>query len=151
MNVFTNTVAAVLLTAAAPCLVGPAGAAPAASLAQLQSHAVPSVQTVQYRRGGWRGGRGRGVGIGAGFVAGALIGGAIAGAPYGYGGYAPYGYSGYAPGYVPQGYIDEDDGDDGYAAGGPGGGAGYCAQRYRSYDPRSGTFLGYDGLRHPCP
>jgi hypothetical protein len=27
----------------------------------------------------------------------------------------------------------------------------YCARRYRSYDPASGTFLGYDGLRHPCP
>lgn len=27
----------------------------------------------------------------------------------------------------------------------------YCAQRYRSYDPGSGTYLGYDGLRHPCP
>ena len=26
----------------------------------------------------------------------------------------------------------------------------YCAQRYRSYDPASGTYLGYDGLRHPC-
>jgi BA14K-like protein len=28
--------------------------------------------------------------------------------------------------------------------------ASYCAQRYRSYDPASGTYLGYDGLRHPC-
>jgi hypothetical protein len=27
----------------------------------------------------------------------------------------------------------------------------YCAQRYRSYDPASGTYLGYDGQRHPCP
>ena len=27
----------------------------------------------------------------------------------------------------------------------------YCAQRYRSYDPDSGTYLGYDGNRHPCP
>src|SRR5262245_3221402 len=27
----------------------------------------------------------------------------------------------------------------------------YCARRYRSYDPRSGTFLGNDGRRHPCP
>lgn len=27
----------------------------------------------------------------------------------------------------------------------------YCMQRYRSYDPASGTFLGYDGMRHPCP
>jgi hypothetical protein len=25
-----------------------------------------------------------------------------------------------------------------------------CAQRYRSYDPASATFLGYDGRRHPC-
>jgi hypothetical protein len=27
----------------------------------------------------------------------------------------------------------------------------YCAQRYRSYDPRSGTYLNYDGNRYPCP
>jgi len=25
-----------------------------------------------------------------------------------------------------------------------------CGQRYRSYDPASGTFFGYDGRRHPC-
>jgi hypothetical protein len=25
-----------------------------------------------------------------------------------------------------------------------------CAQRYRSYDPASGTYLGRDGLRHRC-
>ncbi|SRR5579871_729313 len=30
-------------------------------------------------------------------------------------------------------------------------GESYCAQRYRSYDPASGTFMGYDGRRHPCP
>ena len=27
----------------------------------------------------------------------------------------------------------------------------YCAQRYRSFDVASGTYLGYDGYRHPCP
>jgi hypothetical protein len=27
----------------------------------------------------------------------------------------------------------------------------YCARRYRSYDPMTQTFLGYDGFRHPCP
>jgi hypothetical protein len=27
----------------------------------------------------------------------------------------------------------------------------YCSQRFRSYDPASGTYLGYDGIRHPCP
>ena len=26
----------------------------------------------------------------------------------------------------------------------------YCARRYRSYDPESGTFMGKDGVRHPC-
>ena len=26
----------------------------------------------------------------------------------------------------------------------------YCLDRYRSYDPRSNTFLGYDGYRHEC-
>jgi hypothetical protein len=29
--------------------------------------------------------------------------------------------------------------------------SGYCSQRYKSYDPASGTYLGYDGQRHPCP
>ncbi len=28
---------------------------------------------------------------------------------------------------------------------------GYCVRRFKSYDPRSGTYLGYDGYRHPCP
>ena len=25
-----------------------------------------------------------------------------------------------------------------------------CESRYHSYDPASGTFLGFDGVRHPC-
>ena len=32
-----------------------------------------------------------------------------------------------------------------------GGAEAYCAQRFRSYDPASGTYLGYDGARHSCP
>lgn len=28
--------------------------------------------------------------------------------------------------------------------------AGSCAQRFKSYEPRSGTYLGYDGRRHTC-
>ncbi|ABE62879.1 conserved hypothetical protein [Nitrobacter hamburgensis X14] len=27
----------------------------------------------------------------------------------------------------------------------------YCQQRFKSYDVSSGTYLGYDGKRHPCP
>lgn len=26
----------------------------------------------------------------------------------------------------------------------------YCSRKYRSFDPRSGTYLGYDGQRHYC-
>lgn len=26
-----------------------------------------------------------------------------------------------------------------------------CAKRFKSYDPRSGTYQGRDGLRHTCP
>ena len=39
------------------------------------------------------------------------------------------------------------DGNASYAMGPD---ATYCAQRYRSFDPASGTFMGYDGRRHPC-
>jgi len=81
-----------------------------------------------------------------GAVAGAVVGGAIAAAPYGY--YGGPGY--YAPGYYDDQYYDDgpvvvapaQGGDDAVA---------YCMQTYRSYDPRSGTYLGNDGYRHPCP
>ena len=42
----------------------------------------------------------------------------------------------------------------GYYGGGPGGGGGaveYCMQRFRSYNPNTGTYMGNDGRRHPCP
>ena len=72
----------------------------------------------------------------------------------------------WAPGYY-NGYYDYDPGyaygpgyDAYYGAPGPyvaqapavgGGSEAYCAQRFRSYDPASGTYLGFDGIRHPCP
>lgn len=88
--------------------------------------------------GGYRGGGGGGFIPGA--IAGTVIGGAIASQGY----YGGPGY--YAPG---PGYYD-----DGAAAGpppGPDDAVGYCMQTYRSYDPQSGTYLGNDGFRHPCP
>jgi hypothetical protein len=84
-----------------------------------------------------------------------VIGGAIASQGYygdGYYGNSYYGNSyGYAPGYYDDQYYDE--GAVAVAPGPVGGGddGAYCAQTYRSYDPASGTYLGYDGLRHPCP
>lgn len=82
----------------------------------------------RHHRGGFWPGVGIGFGIGSSY------------AYYGGGYYDPYYYS--------DGYYD-----DSTVAVVPGGGddAAYCAQRYRSYDPASGTYLGYDGLRHPCP
>lgn len=41
-------------------------------------------------------------------------------------------------------------GSNAYASMDNGARASSCARRYRSYDPASGTFLGYDGKRHPC-
>jgi hypothetical protein len=108
----------------------------------------PTVTRYSSGYGGWNGGyryRHRG-GFFPGAVAGAVIGGALASSYY-YG--APYDYSyGY---YGDPDYYDDAAvvavapapvGDDAVA---------YCMQTYQSYDPASGTYLGLDGLRHPCP
>ena len=84
-----------------------------------------------YHHGGWGHHHGGGWGAGAaGFAAGALIGGALRAAVLRRAGLL---YGGPAYAYAP--------GDD----------EAYCEQRFRSYDPRSGTYMGYDGRRHPCP
>jgi MFS family permease len=143
MNSSPKFLAVALAIAVTPWLAAPAAAAPLSSSLVLQSAPPgPSVETVQYRRGwrgGYRGGYGRGfAGAGIGFAAGALLGGAIVGSqPYGY-----YGYGGYGPDYD-QAYV--------ISPGVEGGEVAYCQQRFRSYDVRSGTYLGFDGLRHSCP
>jgi hypothetical protein len=80
------------------------------------------------------------LGFAAGLAAGSALG-------YGYGGYYdPY----YGDDYAYDGYYDDEyPAYSGYVAS-TGVDPGYCAQRYKSYDPASGTYLGYDGLRHPC-
>lgn len=87
-----------------------------------------------YRGGGYYGprygyrryNRGAAVGAGiAGLAAGAIIGGAIANSQQ--------------PTYYGGGVAAADSS------------VSYCMQRFKSYDPASGTYLGYDGLRHPCP
>lgn len=114
--------------------------------AQVQSFPGESFSQYYGGRGGYYGGRGyrygrRGYGGGAvaagligGLAVGALAGAAIAGSQPAYG----------APGY-----------------GGPGQPVGnvyghdprwvnYCASRYRSFDPASGTYLAGDGNRYVC-
>jgi hypothetical protein len=95
--------------------------------------------------GGGRFARGRGGGFIPGAVAGAVIGGAIASPSYGYGSQAYY-----APGYYDDQYYDDGAVGVGPAAVGDDAVA-YCIQTFRSYDPASGTYLGFDGFRHSCP
>ena len=88
------------------------------------------VEQVQHRRRYYRGYQrgydpGAAVALGIiGLAAGAIAGAALAPAPYGVAP-APYGV-----------------GDPNWIA--------YCSSRYRSFDPISGTYLGFDGYRHYC-
>ncbi|NYG42852.1 hypothetical protein GGD67_000281 [Bradyrhizobium sp. IAR9] len=110
-----------------------------------RNFAAANSGTWQGRGGNWSGGgwhhHHRRGGFWPGFAAGAAIG--------GLGSYAYYGGGYYDdPYYYGDSYYDEptvavvpDSGGD----------SAYCARRYKSYDPASGTYLGYDGQRHPCP
>jgi hypothetical protein len=113
-----------LLAGGITAFAGAVNAAPLGEPLAIAKAASPVTQTVQ-----WRGGPGPVVG---GLIAGAIIGGAIAA------GTAPYGPGYYGPPPVAYGPP-------------PGDAIAYCMQQFRSYDPRSGTYLGYDGFRHPCP
>lgn len=54
-------------------------------------------------------------------------------------------------------YYNGGDRDYYNYAGGPGMAApdantvAWCQARFRSFDPATGTFMGFDGMRHPCP
>ena len=109
-----------------------AGAAIAATIGEPRAliNAVPNItQSVQWRGGGW----GWGAPVAGGLIAGAIVGGALA---------APHGPGYYGPGYYPPPVAYGPP---------PGDAVAYCMQRFRSYDPGSGTYLGNDGYRHPCP
>lgn len=155
--------AALLAGSSIAMVASPVSAAPAAPGVALQNLAPSSIEHVRC----W------GCGVGAGFVAGAIIGGALAapyyygpgyysGGPYYYGGGPYYGggayygggpyYYGSGPYYAAPAYPAPAPAYYGGPAPGPGGDAtAYCARRFHSYDPRSGTYLGTDGARHPCP
>ncbi len=122
------------LVAGAATLSTPASAAPARNIAAAGTLPNDLVQNVQYRRHYYhhrhhrRSSRGGAVAAGVlgGLALGAMIGAATAAPP------PP------PPGYYARPYAADRD----WLA--------YCSSKYRSFDPRSGTYLGYDGLRHPC-
>lgn len=106
----------------------------------------------RYQHHGYAHGYGRGdgyrvgAGVAAGLAAGAIIGGAMAQDQ----GYDTETYPTDAyPVYSEQVAPDEDAGP--VVAAGDGDSVAYCQQTYRSYDPATGTYLGYDGYRHACP
>jgi hypothetical protein len=134
--------------AAAPAIRG--GGGPAPSFSGGRAAVVAGSPVVGGRGGNWNGGtwrdhRGwRGGGFWPGVAAGAAVGalGSYAyygGDPYYYG--DPYTSDYYYDDSPSVAVVPETGGDA----------ATYCMQQYRSYDPASGTYLGYDGLRHPCP
>jgi len=157
MKLPCKLLAAAAFAVGTPSFVAPAAAAPITAPSSLQNAAAAPIENVQWRRWGWA----------PGLAAGAIIGGAIAASRpwYGYDYYNSYDDYAYSPGYSsgPSGYnsynYDYAPGTynysyrPGYSYSYSAGGNddGYCSQRFRSYDPASGTYLGYDGQRHPCP
>lgn len=137
MRAFNKLTSAVLIGATALSFSVPAISAPImVQPQQVQSSASLPTENVQYYRGGgygrgygYGGGyRGRGYGYRGGGGGGALVGGLIGGAIIG---------GAIAAGAASNAQAQQN--------------ANYCAQRYRSYDPASGTYLNNDGNRYPCP
>jgi hypothetical protein len=132
MQSFNKLTSAVLIGATVLSFSVPAISAPMiVQQSQAQSTSSLPTENVQYRRGygrgyGYGGGyhRGYGRGGGNGALVGGLIGGAIIGGAI-------------AAGAASNAQAQQN--------------ANYCAQRYRSYDPASGTYLNNDGNRYPCP
>lgn len=116
----------------------------AAAVALTACAVVAMAGPASARPWGWH----HGFGWGVGGLAAGLIGGAVAAATSPL--WAP-GYYDYYPGYAwGPGYTYD------YVAPGPvvaatGGNVAWCEARYRSYNPATGMFLGYDGQYHPCP
>jgi hypothetical protein len=141
---------AVVMTCVSPITDG-ARAAPMSAVPAIETTSPHAIKIGSRRGWGW--------GVGAGVVGGVIIGRALT-RPYYYDPYYPRVYDYYAgPAYYPDGYYargrvyysapyreapayDELEDADAEA---------YCIRRFRSYDPESGTYLGYDGRRHPCP
>lgn len=99
-------------------------AAPIRSIPGATSLQNDMVQDVRWR--GHRHGGAVAAGVIGGLALGAMLGAAAA-----------------APPPPPPVYYEPDYGpDDDWLA--------YCASKYRSFDPATGTFMGYDGIRRPC-
>jgi BA14K-like protein len=134
----TSKILAAVALAGTVLVSSAAGAAPAASSQAIAKQGDTNLQVVRDygRHGGWRGrghrGHGWNNGLGWGLGA-AAVGGLLLGGAYGYG---------------------DDDYDEGYAYRGRyagEGGEARCEATFRSFNPATGTYTGYDGVRRMCP
>ena len=135
MSRFKTLTSAVLIGATALSFSVPAISAPMINQAPLAASVPTATENVQYYRGG---GYGRGYGYGGGYRRG-----------YGRGGGNGALIGGLAAGAIIGGAIAAGAASQANAAAQQN--ANYCAQRYRSYDPQSGTYMNNDGNRYPCP
>lgn len=122
----TKITTVALLAVSLPLTVLPASAAPLMPATSTSKTTSLPIENVQYR-GGHRGGGYHHHGGGGGGVAGAVIGGLAVGA--------------LIAGAAAASQANQEAQQQ----------AAWCAQRYRSYDPASGTYLARDGMRYSCP
>jgi hypothetical protein len=114
-------VAALLLAGATTASALPMS--PSATAVPASVVAQTALEQIRFRGSRNFGGGGGGLGLGLGILGGLIIGNALS--------------------------NDYYEGNQYY--GGGGGDYSYCVNRFRSYDPASGTYLGFDGRRHSCP
>ena len=135
MNVTIRRVLAGLTVAATMAgATAPSFAAEGAKRASGIERAYPGESFTQYYRRGYGRGYGGGAvaaGVVGGLAVGALAGAAIAGSQPVYPAYGPGAPVGNVYGHDPE-WVN------------------YCASRYRSFDPASGTYLARDGNRYMC-
>ncbi|WP_114946815.1 BA14K family protein [Microvirga calopogonii] len=126
----TALVGAAVLVSALPASASPMQARPLPRIDQAYPNESYAQYYRPYYRDGYyyrRGGNGAAVAAGvAGLAAGALIAGAIANQAQAQPAVPP-----------PPGTVDPQM-------------AAYCARKYRSYDPATGTFLATNGMRYVC-
>jgi hypothetical protein len=118
--------AATLIAASATGLAGSAAAEPITADLRAQGDTAALIELVQWG------------GFGSWYGPGSSAGVRVAPRSYDRSGYDAYAQDGGAVAVAPRASSNAGE-------------VAHCQQRFRSYDPASGTYLGYDGLRRPCP
>ena len=144
--------AAITITISSGLALGPAIAADAApgrhDKGQIGAHSIESY--TQFRRGGFRRGHG---GFRRGYGSRTFYGRPQYGRRYGRRGFGYGGalVGGLAAGALIGGTLAAQAQPQPVQAVPTADATEYCMNRFKSYDPSSGTYLGYDGQRHSCP